>query len=313
MAKAISSRTQKRPLWHPLEWPAWLGLALIWLFSRPPYRVNFWLCKGFGWWLAIALRLSRRARVAQINIEICFPALSQENRNNLVQRNLRNTGHLIGEFCYAWAANLRSSNQIAVTFQGAEHLQAALALGKGVILVGAHFSHLELCGRLLAERLNLAPLAGMYREHRSAAFEFMVKRWRLRYAQAMFRRDELRGCIRWLKSGNMLWYAPDQDYRRGESVFVPFFGEPAASLSATHQLARLSGAAVVGFAHQRLRDGSFNITLEPMLSNFPSADVNEDTARVNLMLEAIIRRAPEQYLWLHQRFKSRPQGAKSVY
>jgi Kdo2-lipid IVA lauroyltransferase/acyltransferase len=313
MANPIASRTQQRPLWHPLEWPAWLGLALIWLLSRLPYRFNFWISSAFGWWLAIALRLSRRARVAQININVCFAELSESDRANLVQRNLRNTGHLIGEFCFAWAASLRNSSQIAVSFQGAEHLQTALALGKGVILVGAHFSHLELCGRLLAERLNIAPIAGMYREHRSAAFEFMVRRWRLRYAQAMFRRDELRGCIRWLKSGNLLWYAPDQDYRRGESVFVPFFGEPAASLSATHQLARLSGAAVVGFAHQRLNDGSFNITLEPMLSEFPSNDVIADTARVNSMLEAIIRRAPEQYLWLHQRFKSRPEGSGAVY
>jgi len=283
------------------------------MIARLPYRVNFYLSSALGWLLAIALRLSRRARVAKINIDICFPALSQAERSRLAQRNLRNTGHLIGEFCFAWAANLRNSSGISVTFQGAEHLQAALARGKGVILVGAHFSHLELCGRLLAERLKLAPIAGMYREHRSAAFEFMVRRWRLRYAQAMFRRDELRGCIRWLKSGNVLWYAPDQDYRRGESVFVPFFGEPAASLSATHQLARLSGAAVVGFAHQRLSDGSFKITLEPMLGDFPSADVNADTARVNILLEAIIRRAPEQYLWLHKRFKSRPDGLGSVY
>jgi len=313
MGKPNAKQRKIRPLWHPLEWPAWFGLALIWLFSRLPYRVNFWLSSGLGRLLAVALRLSRRARVANININLCFPALSPAERTRLVQRNLQNTGHLIGEFCFAWAASARSCSRIAVTFQGAEHLQAALARGKGVILVGAHFSHLELCGRLLAERLKLAPIAGMYREHRSAAFEFMVRRWRLRYAHAMFRRDELRGCIRWLKSGNILWYAPDQDYRRGESVFVPFFGEPAASLSATHQLARLSGAAVVGFAHQRLSDGSFNITLEPMLSDFPSADVIADTARVNILLEAIIRRAPAQYLWLHKRFKSRLPGAKPIY
>ncbi len=286
---------------------------MIWAVARLPYRTNFWLSAMLGRLFAIGLRLSKRARVAEVNIKICFPELSKADQAQLIQRNLRNTGHLVGEFCFAWAASRANSEQISVHFSGAEHLQAAIANGKGVILVGAHFSHLELCGRLLAERLNAAPIAGMYREHRSAAFEAIVRRWRLRYAQAMFRRDELRSCIRWLKSGNMLWYAPDQDYRRGESVFVPFFGEPAASLSATHQLARLSGAAVVGFAHQRLADGSFRIALEPMLADFPSDDVIADTARINTLLENIIRRAPEQYLWLHQRFKTRPEGKAPVY
>ena len=309
----MASSTKVRPLWHPLEWPAWVGLALIWLVAKLPYRVNFWLSASLGRLFALGLQLSKRARVAEINIKICFPKLNEAEQVRLIHRNLRNTGHLLGEFCFAWAASRANSEQISVRFDGVEHLQAAIANGKGVILIGAHFSHLELCGRLLAERLNAAPIAGMYREHRSAAFEYVVRCWRLRYAQAMFRRDELRSCIRWLKSGNMLWYAPDQDYRRGESVFVPFFGEPAASLSATHQLARLSGAAVVGFAHQRLAGGSFEITLEPMLADFPSSEVTKDTERINMLLETIIRKAPEQYLWLHQRFKTRPKGKASVY
>lgn len=172
-----------------------------------------------------------------------------------------------------------------------------------MLLVGAHFSHLELAGRLLTQ---VVPLAGMYREHHDPAFEWAVKRARLRYADQMFRRDELRAVLRYLKSGGVLWYAPDQEYRRGERLFVPFFGVPASTISATHQMARLSGAAVIGFAHQRLADGSYRLQLSPPLADFPTADAVADTARVNRELEAIIRRAPEQYLWLHERFKTRP-------
>ena len=115
-----------------------------------------------------------------------------------------------------------------------------------MILVSGHFTTLEICGRLLCERV---PLAGMYRPHAQGPLEWAVKRGRLRYAVAMFGREELRPAIRHLKSGGVLWFAPDQETRRGDSVFVPFFGRPASSLTSTHQMARLSGAAVLAFAH----------------------------------------------------------------
>ena len=198
-----------------------------------------------------------------------------------------------------------------VKFHNLEALDSALAKGKGVLLVGAHFSHLELCGRLLSMQ-QVGPMGGMYREHKSAAFEAVIKHQRLKYAKAMFRRDELRGAIRWLKAGKILWYAPDQEFRRGDVVFAPFFGVPASTLTATHTLAKMTGAAVIGFAHKRVENG-YEITLSDALENFPSNDPVTDTARVNLLIEQAIRAAPEQYLWLHQRFKVRPDGAADVY
>jgi Kdo2-lipid IVA lauroyltransferase/acyltransferase len=306
-------RTRQRPLWHPAEWPAWLGIAAISGVARLPYRLNFQLFSALGWLLSWLLRWHPRARIAQRNIALCFPELSAKEQRRAYLHNLQNTGHLLGEFCFAWAASRSALDRIPVQFKGLEHLQQAAAQGRGVLLTGVHMSHLELCGRLLAERTGLLPIAGMYREHASAAMEQRVLHWRARYTQAMFRRDELRASIRWLKSGKMLWYAPDQDYRRGDSLFVPFFGQAAATLSATHQLARLSGAAVLGFQHQRLPDGGFVIEILPAIPDFPSSDVRDDTTRVNQMLEQIIRQAPEQYLWLHKRFKSRPEGALDLY
>ena len=136
--------------------------------------------------------------------------------------------------------------------------------------------------------------------------EWAVLRGRLRYASAMFTREELRPALRHLKQGGLLWFAPDQDTRRGDSVFVPFFGRPAYSLTSTHQLARLSGAAVLGFAHVRHDDGSYTLRLTPPFEDFPSADASADTARVMAAIETMIRAAPTQYLWIHRRFKRQP-------
>lgn len=302
--------TATHALWHPREWPAWLGLALVWLLGRLPYQLNRACGALLGRLLAPLLR--SRGRVAARNLAVCFPELSDGERQSLLQANLRNTGLLLSEFAFAWMASIKSAAKVPVRFENLAALEHAVARGKGVLLVGAHFSHLELCGRLLCMH-QATPVGGMYREHASAAFEWAVKRSRLRYAQAMFRRDELRGAIRWLKSGNILWYAPDQEYRRGDTVFAPFFGVPASTLTATHQLAKMTGAAVVGFAHRRLPDGSFVIHLSDPLAEFPSHDALADTTRVNALIEQAIRAAPEQYLWLHQRFKVRPPGVASVY
>jgi KDO2-lipid IV(A) lauroyltransferase len=163
-----------------------------------------------------------------------------------------------------------------------------------------------LCGHI--------PLAGMYRPHEQPAMEWAVRRGRLRHAVAMFARDELRPAIRHLKKGGLLWFAPDQETRRGESVFVPFFGQPAWSLTSTHQLARLSGAAVIGFFHRRSDDGrGYVIRIEPPLADFPTRDAAADAGTVNAMIERMVREAPDEYLWIHRRFKRRPEGEAKLY
>jgi KDO2-lipid IV(A) lauroyltransferase len=167
-----------------------------------------------------------------------------------------------------------------------------------------------MCARLVSQRIAIA---GMYREHDDAAFEWAIKRARLRYADAMFTKDELRASVRYLRAGGTLWYAPDQDMRGKDAVFAPFFGVPAATITATHHLARLSGAAVIPFFHRRLDGGGYAIRLEAPLADFPSADAAADTSRVNACIERMVREAPSQYLWMHKRFKTRPPGEADVY
>jgi len=180
-----------------------------------------------------------------------------------------------------------------------------------VLLVGGHFSHLELCARLVSQRIRIA---GMYRVMDSPVFEWIVLRARLHYAAAMFEKDDIRGTVKYLRGGGTLWYAPDQDMRSKEVVFAPFFGVAAATITATHHLARMSGAVVIPFFHRRLPHGDgYALRLEAPLENFPGPDVLADTARVNACIEQMVRAAPEQYLWVHKRFKTRPAGEPEIY
>ena len=297
-----------RRLLAPRHWPAWLGVAAIWLAARLPYRVLMACGRGVG--VLAAHLVPARRRVAARNLQLCFPELDAAAQQALLRANLRNLGLMLAEFALGWMGSARALARVPVRFEGLQHLHEARADGRGVLLVGAHFTHLELCARLLSMRV---PLAGMYRVMDSAVFEHVVLRARLGYAAAMFTKDDLLGTVRYLRRGGVLWYAPDQDMRGKDSVFAPFFGVPAATITATHHLARLSGAAVLPFAHRRVRGGGYEIRIEPALRDFPGSDVLADTTRVNAAIEVMVRAAPAQYLWVHKRFKGRPPGLPPVY
>lgn len=289
------------------HWPAWAGIAFGWTLAHWPW----WLARRAGSMLGWLMRMTMvsRRRVARINLALCFPGLSQPQRRELLHAHFQSLGIGAFEFLRAWWGRLAPLDT-RYTLDGLAHLQNAQASGRGVILISPHFTTLEICVRLLCRHVQIT---GMYRPHDSAALEWAVKRGRLRYTQAMFTRDELRPAIRQLKSGGVLWFAPDQETRRGESVFVPFFGQSAWSLTSTHQLARLSGALVLPLFHERLDNGHYHLEIGAPLENFPSADAGADTARVMALMEASIRRVPAQYLWIHQRFKRQPEGRASPY
>ena len=277
-------------------------LAAAVLLARLPWGLQRALGRGLGHVLRRAM--GSRRRIAQRNLALCFPGLDAPARDALLRAHFDALGIGLFEFARAWWGSV-DAMQRDLRIEGMDHLDAARAGGRGVILVSGHFTTLELCGRLLCERV---PLAGMYRPHAQGALEWAVKRGRLRYAVAMFGREELRPAIRHLKSGGVLWFAPDQETRRGDSVHVPFFGQPASSLTSTHQLARLSGATVLAFAHARRADGGYTLRVAPAFADFPTADATADTARVMAAIEAMVRAAPAQYLWIHRRFKRRPGG-----
>ncbi|WP_256645655.1 LpxL/LpxP family Kdo(2)-lipid IV(A) lauroyl/palmitoleoyl acyltransferase [Thermomonas paludicola] len=302
----MTSTPPSRPSLAPKHWPAWLGVGLCMALARLPWRAQRWLGAGVGW---LALRLLKdRREAARSNLALCLPALDAAQRERLLHANFRDVGIGLFEFARAWwgdAAPMRRSAHI----EGLEILQQLQAEGRGILLVSGHFMTLEMCGRLLCDHV---PLAGMYRRHRSPVMEWAVLRGRLRYACAMFGNSDTRAAIRHLKHGGVLWYAPDQDMRGKDTVFAPFFGIPAATITATHQFARLTGCAVVPFFHRR-EGGRYTLRVGQPLAPFPTEDAVIDSARVNAAIEAMVREAPSQYLWLHRRFKRQPDGSPPRY
>ena len=289
------------------QWPAWLGIGLASVLARLPWPLQRGLGRLVGRFLHAVLR--DRRRVAERNIALCFPELEAASQSALVYRSFAELGIGLFEFARAWWGSVEPMRR-GLRVEGLEHLAAARADGRGVIVISGHFTTLEIAARLMCD---YAPLAGMYRPHDQGAMEWSVKRGRLRYAAQMFTREELRPALKHLKQGGLLWFAPDQDTRRGESVFVPFFNLPASSLTSTHQLSRLSGARVIAFAHERGEDGGYTLRLSPAFKDFPSKDAIADTARVMAAIEAMVRTVPAQYLWIHRRFKRQPDGRGKLY
>ena len=283
----------------------WALLGVLWMLAQLAWPLQRALGAPFGALLKVVLPDRRRA--ARRNLELAFPAMPADARETLLDRSFRDLGIGLFEFARAWWGSIAPLRR-GVRIEGLEHLRALQAEGRGVLMVSGHFMTLEICGRLLCDHV---PLAGMYRRHRSPVFEWAVLRGRLRYACAMFGNDDIRGAIRHLKRGGLLWYAPDQDMRGKDTVFAPFFGIPASTITATHQLARISGCAVVPFFHRR-EGARYVLRIAPPLAPFPTDDAAADSARVNAQIEAMVREAPSQYLWIHRRYKRQPDGV-SLY
>ncbi|MBL8258758.1 MAG: LpxL/LpxP family Kdo(2)-lipid IV(A) lauroyl/palmitoleoyl acyltransferase [Candidatus Competibacteraceae bacterium] len=293
----------------PRYWPIWLGLGLMKLMVALPFRWQLAIGGQAGRWLGKLAR--RRRRIAAINLELCFPDLSPTQRATLLEAHFAALGMGLFETALAWwapDARLRGLARI----EGAEHLEQAMARGKGVILLTGHFTTLELGARFMTLR---QPFHAMYRPHKNRFYEIAQRHqreWRCKLPPLP--RDDLRGLLRAFKRGRAVWYAPDQNLGARNSVFVPFFGVTACTITATSRLAALSGAAVVPYFPKRLPGATgYEVVILPALADFPSADVEADTRRINQLLEQHVRQAPEQYLWVHRRFKTQPPGKSSPY
>jgi len=303
----MSQIKQSKPaFWSHL--PAWIVYGLLWLLAHLPFAVLMWFGRVLGVLFKVVLK-SRR-QVVKKNLSVCFPDLSEQQVEQLLVKNYRETGMMVSQTLRTF---LNQSPNIFkdLKIEGQHHLQNCLNQGQGVLLVSGHFTALDVGGRAICEQF---PIAGVYRPHKNAVQEYIVKRSRLRYAQKMFSRDELKGIVRYLKKGGVVWYAPDQDYRRGQSVFSHFFGVPASTITATHQLAKISGCRVIFYAVKRIDQAPYyQLSLSEPLKDFPSKDLQNDTDRINQGIETMVKAAPEQYLWVHKRFKTRPEGEGKFY
>ena len=259
----------------------------------------------------LAYRLARgRRHVAEVNIGLCFPQLDADQAEELVKAHLRSVGKGMVETALCWWGRESQLRKKRILL-GGEYLQRGLERGKGVILLSAHLTTLELGGRLLA--LD-TPFHVLYRQHKNPLFELVMQRARKRRFQKAIPRNDTRALLASLKDNRPVWYAPDQNHGGPQSIFVPFFGVAASTLTTTSRLAKLSGASVVPFFQMRLAGNQgYLLVLCPALDDFPGDNPYSDTARINSLLEDVIREMPEQYLWVHRRFKTRPEGERYPY
>jgi KDO2-lipid IV(A) lauroyltransferase len=289
-----------------LAWLAYLGMrTIVWL----PFRWQLAIGKAFG--RVIYPFLGARRRIAERNIEVCLPEVSPEQRHRLVREHFAALGASIVEMSMGWFGSERKIREL-IRVEGAEHLQAALERGKGVILNGAHFTAFELFWPALKPLCTR--LCGMYKWQRNPVMNRVMSRGRARSYDVMIANDDVRTMLRQLSQNSVAWYAADQSYTGKSSALLPFFGEPAMTNTALSRIARITGATVLPYFCRRLPDDSgYVMTIGAPLEGLPSGDEAEDTRRLMRVLEDQIRVCPEQYWWIHKRFKSRPPPLPDLY
>lgn len=295
---------------HPRYWLLWLGLALLWLLTQLPYVFLLALGRGLGR-IILYLAGSRR-HIVRRNLELCFPHLSEPEREQLLRENFASMGIAFFEMAMSWWWPKKRLSKL-LKVEGLEHLQAAQEQNQGVILMAIHFTTLEIGAALLGQRHTID---GMYRAHNNPVFDYVQRRGRERHNadSRAIEREDVRGMLKVLRQGRAIWYAPDQDYGPKQSLFVPLFGVPAATVTATSKFAKLGRAQVIPMTQTRLPHAQgYLIKIEPALSNFPGASDEEDCLRLNQWVEQAISQQPEQYLWAHRRFKTRPEGEAKLY
>lgn len=315
MAKVLRVKYEQIPLSETppdaralKNWPTWALRGLFYLLSRPPLKQRIAIGRILG---EISWRLAKsRRRVAATNINACFPELTPEQRRILIKKTLVENTIGVVETAAAW---FRPTQEfLACTdFYGTENLLKPLQEGHGVLLIGGHYTTLDLGGALLS---LVTPYDVTYRANNDPVMDWVIRKGRERFTAHQHERSEVRQVMKALRSGRVLWYAPDQDYGSKRSVFAPFFGVATATVKATSKFAAQANTKTLFISHFRKKDNSgYAMFFSPALDNFPTGDETEDARIVNEMLEREIRRVPEQYMWVHRRFKSRPPGEPQFY
>ena len=287
-----------------------LLIALIWLLHWLPLSLQARVGSAFGgllYWAVVP-----RRKVALTNLRLCFPALSETERRRLARRNFALIGRSMLERGLAWWASPQRLRRL-VRIEGLERLNALRAEGRPVILLTPHFLGIDVAGT----RLSLeGEFITVYSPQKDKVFDDWLKHGRSRFNDqvVLSRHEGVRATVKAMKSGRPFYYLPDLDYGRKESIFVPFFGVPAATITGLPRLARLAGAAVMPCVSRILPGGAgYVLELGEPWMDYPTADVEADTLRMNAWLEGVIRSMPEQYYWVHRRFKTRPEGEPSLY
>jgi Kdo2-lipid IVA lauroyltransferase/acyltransferase len=285
-----------------------LGIALLWLIHWLPLPLQAAVGNGLG---RLAAHLARpRRKVVERNLARCFPDLSEAQRRRILTRHfIAATRAILEHGLLFWSSQQRLEKLIR--FEGVERLDKLR--GRPVIVLAPHFVSLDMGGVRLSAHTRAASIYG---RQRNPVVDRYLRRARSRFNQPVLasRHEGIRSLIKIIKSGLPFYFLPDQDQGRKESIFVPFFGIQTATIPALSRLAKITGAAVVPAVTRQLAGGQgYVMRFYPAWDNFPSDDVAADTARMNRFIEDRVREMPEQYLWVHRRFKTRPADEPPFY
>jgi KDO2-lipid IV(A) lauroyltransferase len=304
-----SNRPSLLRFWTPNHWFTWVVYLYMRVVAVLPLRIQL----GLGRWLGRCLNvvLFPKRRIADRNLAVCFPELSDSERRRLRNRHFESIGMSVSEMAMAWFGSEEKIRE-RITITGLEHLREALARGSGVILFSAHFTTFEL--PFAALNPHCTKLCAMYRDQRNEMWNVLMGMGRSRSIDELFPKDSVREMIKALKQNSVVWYAPDQSYRKKYSALVPFFGEPAMTNTATSRIAAMTGATVLTYFTRRRDDNSgYDVEIGAPLPGFPTDDLVADTTRLMQALTDFVRRCPDQYCWIHQRFKGRPDPYPDIY
>jgi KDO2-lipid IV(A) lauroyltransferase len=285
-----------------------IGLGVVWLLRFLPLGVLAPLGAAVGMLLyAVA---GERRRVVLVNLKLCFPEISGTARRALARQHFRAFGRTVLEHGILWwGSQVRIRRMVRV--EGIEHWQAVR--DRPVIWLVPHFIGLDMGGtRIITEWQG----ASMYSHQKNPAFDRILLHGRTRFVKPVLfsRQDGIRPVVNTIRDGVPFYYLPDMDLGPRDSIFVPFFGVPAATVTGLSRLAQLGNAVVVPAVTRQLPGGQgYVLRFYPAWQNFPTADVVADTRRMNAFIEERVREMPEQYYWLHKRFKTRPAAEPNPY
>ncbi len=292
----------------PRFWPAWLTVGALRALHCLPLAVLVSLGAGFGDLMYRAY--ASRRQIALINLELCFPDWTPARRHAVARDSFR----LVGQSAFTvgmnwWASRAQLERRIAEINRN--HYDAALAGGDNIILLAPHFVALELGGLYLSRE---RPMVSMYQRTKNPVIDRVVRRGRSRFGgQMVERKADMRDLVRMIRAGRPFYYLPDQDAGR-KGVFVPFFGVQCSTFPALSRFAALGRARVIPcYTRQLAKPVRWEIIYDAPLTGFPTGDLVADTAHMNRVIEAAVARMPEQYFWVHKRFKTRPPGEPDLY
>lgn len=285
------------------------AVALFWLLHFLPLPLLAALGRGLG---RLLLTLGKRRRhIAATNLALCFPELDAAAREQRLRAHFEAIGRSLLERSLLWWSRPERLRQL-VRVEGEEKIRALLDAGKPVIMLAPHFVGLDAGGVALAMRFDALSI---YSTQKNPVFDALIFRGRKRFGdqKLLSRQEGALATIKAMRAGRPFYYLPDMDFGRRDSIFAPFFGVPAATITGLSRLARAAGATVLFTVTRMLPDGGYVLEIGDPWPDFPTTDAEADTRRMNEAIEAIVRTMPEQYYWVHRRFKTRPEGEPGLY